>query len=121
MAKSILIIDDDEMVCMALTELLKPEGYEIDTVWNAKEALERIDKKRYNLLILDIIMPGMNGLELCKKIKAREDYNEIPVVFLTAKNREEDRMLGIEAGAKLFLSKPISPDKLLKIVSETLG
>jgi DNA-binding response OmpR family regulator len=121
MAKSILIVDDDEMVCMALTELLKPEGYEIDTVWNAKEALERIDKKRYDLLILDIIMPEMNGLELCKKIKAKEDYNEIPVVFLTAKSREEDRMLGIKAGAKLFLSKPISPDKLVKIISETLG
>src|SRR4030065_1399144 len=101
MAKSILIVDDDEMVCMALTELLKPEGYEIDTVWNAKEALERINKKRYNLLILDIIMPEMNGLELCKKIRANEDYNEIPVIFLTAKNREENRRVGIEEGRKV--------------------
>jgi len=121
MAKSILIVDDDEMVCIALKELLKPEGYEIDTVGSSKEALERINKKRYNLMILDIIMPEMNGLELCKKIRANEDYNDIPIVFLTAKSRKEDRELGIEAGAKLFLSKPISPDKLLKIVSETLA
>jgi two-component system alkaline phosphatase synthesis response regulator PhoP len=121
MAKSILIVDDDEMVRIALSELLKPEGYEIDSVGSAKEALDRINEKRYNLLMLDIIMPEMNGLELCKKVRAREDYGEIPIVFLTAKTREDDRALGIEAGGNLFLSKPISPDKLLKIVSETIG
>jgi DNA-binding response OmpR family regulator len=120
MAKSILIVDDDEMVCMALAELFKPKDYEVDTVCSSREALERINKKRYNLLILDIIMPEMNGFELCKKIRAREDYDDIPIVFLTAKSREEDKALGIEAGAKLFLSKPISPDKLLKIVAEIL-
>ena len=121
MAKSILIVDDDEMVRMALSELLKPEGYEIDSVGSAKEALDKINEKRYDLLILDIIMPEMNGLELCKKVRAREDYNEIPIIFLTAKSREDDRTLGIEAGANLFLSKPISPQKLLGIVSETIG
>ena len=121
MAKSILIVDDDEMVLMALSELLKPEGYDIDSVGSAKEALNKINEKRYDLLILDIIMPEMNGLELCRKIRTREDYDEIPIVFLTAKSREDDRALGIEAGANLFLSKPISPDKLLKIVSETIG
>jgi CheY-like chemotaxis protein len=121
MAKSILIVDDDEMVRMALGELLKPEDYEIDSVGSAKEALDRINKKRYDLLMFDIIMPEMNGFELCKKVRAREDYNEIPIVFLTAKNREDDRIQGIEAGANLFLSKPISPNKLLQIVSETIG
>ncbi len=121
MAKRILIVDDDEMVLMALNELLKPEGYEIDSVNNAKEALEKIDESDYDLLMLDIIMPEMNGLELCKKIREREKYRETSIVFLTAKSREEDKALGLEAGANLFLSKPISPDKLLAIVSETLG
>lgn len=121
MAKRILIVDDDEMVLMALNELLKPEGYEIDSVGTAKDALTKVDENRYDLLMLDIIMPEMNGLELCKIIRKREDCSEIPIVFLTAKSREEDKALGLEAGANLFLSKPISPDKLLAIVSETLG
>ena len=121
MPKRILVVDDDEMVLMALNELLKPEGYEIDSAGSAKDALNKIDESRYDLLMLDIIMPEMNGLELCKIIRDREDYRETPIVFLTAKSREEDKVLGLEAGANLFLSKPISPEKLLGIVSETIG
>jgi len=69
----------------------------------------------------DVIMPEMDGFELCRRIREKEKYREIPVVFLTAKSREEDRVRSLEAGANLFLSKPISPDKLLGIVSSTLG
>jgi len=121
MAKCILIVDDDEMVRIALSELLKPEGYEIDSVGSSKEALNKINEKKYDLLMLDIIMPEMDGFGLCRKIREKEDYTEIPIIFLTAKSREEDRVMGIDAGANLFLSKPISPDKLLGIVSETIG
>ena len=121
MAKRILIVDDDEMVRMALSELLDPEGYEIDSVGSAKEALNKIDGTRYDLLMFDIIMPEMDGLELCKRVREREDCGEIPIVFLTAKSREEDRAHGLAVGANLFLSKPISPEKLLGIVSETIG
>jgi CheY-like chemotaxis protein len=88
MAKRILVVDDDEMVLMALEELLKPE---------------------------------MDGYELCKRIREKEKCKETPVVFLTAKSRDEDRAKGLEAGANLYLSKPISPDKLLGIVSDALG
>lgn len=122
MPKRIMIVDDDEMVLMALNELLKPEGYEIHTVPSGRIALEKLAKDdEYDLLMLDIIMPEMDGFELCKAIRKMETYNETPIVFLTAKSRDEDRALGIEAGANLFLSKPISPDKLLAIVSDTLG
>ena len=121
MAKRILVVDDDEMVLMALDELLKPEGYEVHTVSSGRAALEGLEKDVYDLLILDIIMPEMDGFELCKSIRKLEAYKETPIVFLTAKSREEDRLQGIEAGANLFLSKPISPDKLLVIVSDTIG
>jgi CheY-like chemotaxis protein len=121
MPKRILVVDDDEMVLMALNELLKPEGYEVDAVGSGAEALEHLEKHTYNLLMLDIIMPEMNGFELCRKIRQKEALQETPIVFLTAKSREEDREEGIEAGANLFLSKPISPDKLLEIVSDTIG
>jgi CheY-like chemotaxis protein len=121
MAKRILIVDDDEMVRIALMELLKPEGYEIESVGSAKEALTKIDENRYDLLMFDIIMPEMDGIALCRKVREREDCNEIPIVFLTAKSSDKDRALGIEVGASLFLSKPISPEKLIEVISETLG
>jgi CheY-like chemotaxis protein len=121
MAKRILVVDDDEMVLMALGELLKPEGYDVQTVSSGTEALQKLNQNGYDLLMLDVIMPEMDGFELCKKIRDLDQYKDTPIVFLTAKSREEDRMRGLEVGANLFLSKPISPDKLLQIVSDALG
>ena len=121
MGKSILIVDDDEMVLIAVDELLKQEGYEVHTISSGTEALKRLDKDSYDLVMLDIIMPEMDGIDLCRKIREIENYRETPIVFLTAKSREEDRVEGIDAGANMFLSKPISPDKLLKIISDTIG
>lgn len=121
MAKRILVVDDDELVLMALSELLSPEGYDVHTVSGGAEALERLEGDGYDLLVLDIIMPEMDGFELCRRIREREDCKETPIVFLTAKSREEDRDRGIDAGANLFLSKPISPERLLKIILDTIG
>jgi two-component system alkaline phosphatase synthesis response regulator PhoP len=121
MEKRILVVDDDELVLAALNELLSPEGYVVHTVLSAKEALERLDQDGYDLLLLDIIMPEIDGYELCREIREKEKYRETPIVFLTAKNREEDRVRGLEVGGNLFLSKPISPNKLLKIISDTIG
>jgi CheY-like chemotaxis protein len=120
MERQILVVDDDEMVLMALNELLKTEGYAIQTVSSAAEALQKLDEGRYDLLMLDVIMPEMDGFELCKRIREKEGYKETPIVFLTAKSRDEDRVRGLEAGANLFLSKPISPDKLIGIVADAL-
>lgn len=120
MSKRILIVDDDEMVRIALVELLRPEGYEVETVGSARDALAKIEKGMYDLLMLDIIMPEMDGITLCRKIREREDYNEVPIVFLTAKSRDEDREKGMDVGANIFLSKPISPEKLIEVIRETL-
>ena len=121
MPKRILVVDDDEMVLMALDELLRPEGYEVHTVLSAAEALERLDQNGYDLLMLDIIMPKMDGFELCKKIRERKGYTHTPIIFLTAKSPEKHGTLGLDAGADMFLSKPISPEKLLRVVAETIG
>ena len=121
MEKRILVVDDDEMVLIALNELLSAEDYVVHTVFSAKEALERLDQGVYDLLLLDIIMPEMDGFELCRRIRERKNYEDKPIVLLTAKSREEDRVKGMEAGANLFLSKPISPDKLLGIIADTIG
>jgi len=121
MSKRILVVDDDEMVLMALNELLKPEGYDVQTVSNGVEALKLLDENGYDLLMFDLIMPVMDGYELCRRVRQKEKYKETPIVFLTAKSREEDRAKGLEVGANLFLSKPISPDKLIQIVSSAIA
>ena len=121
MSKRILVVDDDEMVLMALEELLKPEGYEVHAFSSGTEALKKLDENGFDLLMMDVIMPEMDGFELCRRVRQKEKYKEVPIVFLTAKSRDEDRAKGLEVGANLFLSKPISPDKLIEIVGSALG
>ena len=121
MAKKILIVDDDEMVRMALVELLKPEGYDVFAVSSGLLALEKLEEETFDLMLLDIIMPEMDGIDLCKRIRQLEQHKETPIAFLTAKSQEADKAKGLEAGATLFLSKPISPEKLLEFISEAMG
>ena len=121
MEKRILIVDDDEMVRIALVELLKPEGYILDVADGGREALAKIEENKYDLMMFDIIMPDIDGMELCEKVRSKDEYKDIPIMFLTAKSRERDKVKGLEAGANLFLTKPISPDKLLSLIIETVG
>lgn len=121
MAKRILIVDDDELVLMALRELLKAQNYEVQTFLRGSEALKKLDQEIFDLMILDIVMPEMDGFELCRKIRENPACKGTPIIFLSAKNQEEDQKRGIEAGANLFLSKPISPQRLLALIADVLG
>jgi CheY-like chemotaxis protein len=121
MARKILVVDDDEMVLIALEELLRSKGYEIGTASGGKEALEKIERESFDLVILDLVMPGMDGYEVCRRIRSNELYREIPVVMLTALTGEEDRKKGEDAGANLFLPKPISPQRLLSLIESALS
>jgi DNA-binding response OmpR family regulator len=121
MIKRILIVDDDELVLIALRELLRSKNYDVHTFSRGVEALKKLDREIFDLMILDIVMPEMDGFELCKKIREKETSQKTPIIFLTAKNQEEDRKRGLDAGGDLFLSKPISPKKLLSLISETIG
>lgn len=120
MAKKILVVDDDELVVIALEELLKPVGYEVATVCSGSEALQRLDEKVFDLIILDIIMPGMNGFDLCLRIRELEPYRTTPIIMLTAKSSAEDKKKGMDVGANLFLPKPIAPQRLLDLVQSAL-
>lgn len=121
MAKHILIVDDDELVLLSLRELLKSERYEVQTFSRGSEVLGKLDQEDFDLLILDIVMPEMDGFELCRQIRKNDRYKKKPILFLTAKNQEEDRKRGQEVGADLFLSKPISPPELLTLINDTLS
>jgi len=118
MAKKILVVDDDELVLIALETLLGPSGYEVTTASSGQDALEKLSQGSFDLLMLDIIMPGMNGFELCKKIREKEQYRNVPIIMLTAKSSADDKQKGIDAGANLFLPKPIAPQRLLGLIKQ---
>ena len=120
MAKKILVVDDDELVLIALEALLSPSGYEVTTAINGDDALEKLNKKKFDLMILDILMPGMNGFELCEKVRALDEYKGVPIIMLTAKSGSEDKKRGMEMGANLFLPKPIAPQHLIDLIKKSL-
>ena len=79
------------------------------------------EEETFDLMLLDIIMPEMDGIDLCRRIRQLEHHKETPIAFLTAKSQEADKAKGLEAGATLFLSKPISPEKLLEFISKAMA
>jgi cyclic di-GMP phosphodiesterase len=113
MAERILIADDHPAARMALTTLLRREGFEVHDVSSGDEALAQCASFRPDLILLDIVMPGMNGFEVCRRIKATPETRLTPVVLITGLSETGDRIKGINAGADDFLSKPIDMNELL--------
>ena len=108
--KKILIIEDEEIIRMALVDDFEHEGYEVDYATNGNEGFEKGTDSTVDLIILDIMLPGMNGFEVCKKL--RMDGVETPIIMLTAKGQEIDRVVGLELGADDYVTKPFSPREL---------
>ena len=120
MAKKVLVVDDDELVLIAIQELLTPLGFSVTTCPSGPDALQRATSDRFDLIILDVIMPEMDGFEVCQRIRRIDSYTETPVMMLTAKSGDEDRQRGLEMGANLYLPKPISPKRLIALVEEAI-
>lgn len=118
MGEKILVIDDDELVLYSLEELLEGEGFEVSTASSGKEALEKAADQRFDIFLLDLIMPGMSGFEICKALREMEEYHQTQIVMLTAKSTEDYRKKGLDVCADLFLSKPIAPHELLRVLKE---
>ena len=109
----ILVIDDEEDIRELLKFNLEKEGYSVSSVATGEEALDSVRKLFPDLIILDLMLPGIDGLEVCKKIKSDEELRHIPVLMLTAKSEETDEVIGLELGADDYLTKPFSPRILL--------
>ena len=120
MAATILCVDDDDLVLLAIEELLRTEGYDVITAPGGQEALKILEDRDVDLMIFDIIMPGMDGYELCERVRKNDRFADTPVIMLTARSGEEDRKRGMEAGATVYLQKPISPVKLNSLVASIL-
>jgi len=119
MKHKILLVDDEKDIVEFLEYNLVQEGFEVITAYDGMEALHKLNQKP-DLVILDIMMPNIDGFEVCRRIRENKAYSEIPVIFLTAKGAETDEIKGLELGASDFIKKPISPNKLIARVNSNL-
>ncbi|HTP14170.1 MAG TPA: response regulator, partial [Bacteroidota bacterium] len=112
MSRKILVVDDEKDIVELLKYNLQKEGYKVLTAYNGKEALERA-AQHPDLILLDIMMPVLDGLQTMKALKQNKETESIPVIFLTAKGAETDEIVGLEIGAEDYIVKPISVGKIL--------
>lgn len=121
MAKQkILVVEDEEDILDLVSHHLEQAGYSVSQSTAGDEALEIIEQTPPDLIVLDIMLPGMTGLELCRVLKSREETRDVPVVMLTAKGEEIDRVVGFELGADDYVTKPFSPRELVLRVKAVL-
>jgi DNA-binding response OmpR family regulator len=120
MAGRILVVDDDELICDLVSETLNFEGYEVEAAYSGEQALKRLDTNKPDLILLDIMMSGIDGFEVCRRILNNETTREIPIIFLTAKGQFEDELRGYEEGAFDYITKPFHPLSLAPTIRETL-
>ena len=117
MSKKILIVDDEPHIRLLLEQTLEDledEGVELLTADNGEEALDTIKTEKPNLVFLDVMMPKMNGFDVCHAVKKELSIKNVYIIMLTAKGQEFDKLKGKEAGADLYMTKPFDPDEVMK-------
>jgi phosphate regulon transcriptional regulator PhoB len=120
MKATILVVDDEKDILELVSYNLQKEGFHIETSQNGEDALDKIRSDRFDLLILDLMLPGIQGMELCKVLKSDNQTASIPIIMLTAKSEEFDKVLGLEMGADDYITKPFSPRELVARVNAVL-
>ncbi|HEX8426028.1 response regulator [Hymenobacter sp.] len=120
MPPHILIVDDEPNIVMSLEFLMRKNGYAVSIARNGTEALEAVDRAPVDIVLLDIMMPDVDGYQVCRHIKARPDRATTKIVFLSAKTKDADIQKGYEAGADLYIPKPFSTRQLMVKVRELL-
>ncbi|MCK5242882.1 response regulator [bacterium] len=120
-SKRIIIVDDDPGIVELFQDILEGKGYEVQTFHRGWEALQAVSRQRPDLMILDIMMPRVNGYEVCQIMKENPKTKQIPVIFLTALSHQEALRLAAEGGADDFLVKPCTPERLIRHVERHLS
>jgi len=106
----ILIVEDEKQMSMFIEMELIHEGYEVDTAYDGREGLEKVENNEYDLILLDIMIPSLNGIEVCRRIR---QFSNVPIIMLTAKSDISDKVLGLDVGANDYLTKPFAIEELL--------
>ena len=116
----ILIVEDEEALTLLLRYNLEAAGYEVDTVARGDDADVRFKERPPDLVILDWMLPGLSGIEICRRLRARPDTRQLPIIMLTARGEESERVRGLSTGADDYIVKPFSVPELLARVSALL-
>jgi len=117
----ILVVDDEIYIVHILDFSLGMEGYEVITALDGEEALQKVKEAKPDLIVLDIMMPKMDGYETCKVLKSSDETKDIPIILLSAKGRNVDMQTGYDVGANEYITKPFSPRKLVERINAMLG
>lgn len=117
----ILVVEDEESLLMLERILLSSKGYSVTGVMDGKAAIEEIAANRPDLVILDIMLPEMDGFEVCRQIKDNPETNTIPVVMLTAKKSNQDVTRGMQVGADAYITKPFKSAKVIEVIEGLIG
>jgi twitching motility two-component system response regulator PilH len=117
---NILIIDDSPTDVRVFTTLLERAGYLVDAVGSAEEGIERVRAKLPDLVIMDVIMPGMNGFQATRTLTRDPVTSNVPIVMITTKSMETDRVWGLRQGARAFITKPVNEKDLLACINDLL-
>ena len=116
----ILLVDDEKDLVETVTFRLEATGYEVIKAYDGQEALDKAKKEKPNLIILDLMLPKMDGYKVCRMLKFDEKYKHIPIILFTARAQEEDKKLGEEVGADAYITKPFEPEALLGKIKELI-
>ncbi len=113
-----MIADDEPSILMSLEFLFKKEGYKVFIARDGQEAISIFDQEKPTILILDVMMPKVDGFEVCQYVRKNKENENVKIVFLSAKNKESDKDKGLELGANLYLTKPFSTRELIKQINQ---
>jgi len=105
MGKRVLVVDDEKLIVKGIRFSLEQEGMEVDCAYDGEEALEKTKTKEYDMILLDIMLPKLTGLEVCQQIR---EFSSVPIIMLTAKGEDMDKILGLEYGADDYITKPFN-------------
>ena len=121
MGKRILIVDDEPNIVAALEYLLQQGGYEVLIARNGDEALDLVEKRTPDLVLLDVMMPRRSGYEVCSRIRERSEWQQIKIIMLSAKGRDAEVNRGLSMGADLYVTKPFSTRELMAKIKSLLA
>ena len=113
MLKKILVIEDEKDIQELLQLYLKRDGYDVHIAKDGETGLRKASQERFDLLLLDLMLPQMDGLEICRNLRSRPQTADLPIIMITAKTEEADRIVGLEMGADDYITKPFSPREVL--------
>lgn len=121
MAKTILIVDDEPNIVISLEFLMKREGFDVAIASDGESAIAAMDANKPDLVLLDIMMPGKDGYEVCRQIRATPEWQAVKIVMLSAKSRDSEIAKGLALGADAYITKPFSSKELAQQVKQLLG